>query len=173
MRIFLSAVFIVGSLLLSQSVGAQEQETTELSPEKIIDIKASCVGVQVVLQKIKYNDAANRVNRGQGYESLVTRMIIPMNSRAAVNGFSNSAASLANITSRYQQSFKNFKKNYDNYDDALNSTLRIKCQEKSTEFYTHLTEARKYRTNLANDITSLTQIMEEYRQAVVKLKDEV
>lgn len=145
-------------------------ESIELTPEKLTDIKTNCVSVQVTLQKIQYNDAANRVNRGQGYESLVTRTIIPMNSRVAGNGLSSSAATLADITTRYQQAFATFKTNYEKYDDAVTNALRTKCQQKPADFYAHLTEARQQRVTLSGDIVTLAQIIEEYRQAVVRLK---
>lgn len=171
MRIFLSSIVMVLCLAFASTVSAAEP--IDLTPEKITDIKTSCVSMQVVLQKIQYNDAANRVNRGQGYESLVTRMMIPLNGRAAVNGFSSSASVLADITTRYQQALDSFKNDYENYDNALSATLRLKCQEKPVDFYKNLTEARKQRTNLSNDVVNLSQLIEEYRQAVVKLKAEV
>lgn len=171
MRIFLSSLFVVFSLVFANSVSAAE--TNEPSPEKLIEIEARCVDMQVVLQKIQYNDAANRVNRGQGYESLVTRMMIPMNGRTAVNGLSSSAATLAGITTNYQQSLANFKNSYERYDDAISSALRIKCQEKPADFYKLLVEARKQRTNVSNEVATLAQLIEDYRLAVIKLKAEL
>lgn len=160
-------------LCLAFASSASAAEQTDLTPEKLADIKTSCVSMQVVLQKIQYNDAVNRVNRGQGYESLVARMMIPLNGRAAVNGFSNSASVLASTTTRYQQALDSFKNDFENYDNALSTALRVKCQEKPTDFYKNLTEARKQRTNLSNDVVNLSQLIEEYRQAVIKLKAEV
>lgn len=170
-RILLSTGFIVLSLAFAHQTSAAENPG--LSPEKLADIKASCVNVQVILQKIQYNDAATRVNRGQGYENLMTRMMIPMNSRTAINGFNSSAAELADITTRYQQVFSTFKNNYENYDDALADALRVKCQQEPADFYNSLTEARQQRVNLSSDIATLSQLIEEYRQAVIKLKAEL
>ncbi len=170
MRILLSSVTII-LFLFSPVVSAFE--TIELGQEKIAIIKATCVSTQVTLQQIKYNDAANRVNRGQSYESLMSRLILPMNSRAAVNGFSGSAASLASITTHYQQSLSNFKKHYEDYDDALVATLRTKCQNKPADFYRHLLEARKHRASLSSDISELAGLIEDYHQAVIKLRSEV
>lgn len=171
MRIFLSGFIVALSLAFSHAVSAVEN--VPLAPEKLDEIKATCVGAQVILQKIQYNDAANRVNRGQTYESLVTRMMIPMNGRSAVNGLSSSAATLAGITTRYQQKLDDFKDDYENYDDALTATLRVKCQQKPADFYNNLVEARKQRSGLAQDIAELDQLVGEYYQAVVKLKDEL
>ncbi len=171
MRIFLSGIIISLSLAISHSVAAAEQ--VEIEPQKLADIKVNCVGMQVVLQKIQYNDAANRVNRGQAYESLVTRMMIPMNGRTAVNGLSSSTAVLAGITTRYQQKLDSFKNDYEKYDNSLTSALRIKCQQKPADFYKNIVDARKYRHNIANDVMELEQLIEDYYQAVIKLKSEL
>lgn len=171
MRIFLSIIALTFMLGIAHSASAAE--STELSPEKLAEIKANCVEMQVAMQKIQYNDAANRVNRGQGYESLVTRMMIPMNGRTAVNGLSSSAATLAGITTNYQQSLSNFKNIYERYDNAISSALRIKCQEKPAEFYRLLTEARKQRTSLSQEVATLSEYIEAYRQAVAKIKAEL
>ncbi len=169
MRILLSVFIAV--LLLAPVVNAAE--TVELTPEKIAIVKANCVAAQVTLQQVKYSDAANRVNRGQSYERLISHLILPMNSRAAANGFSSSAASLAGITTRYQQVLSNFKKHYEDYDDALAATLRTKCQDKPADFYKNLTEVRKQRTSLSSDVSELAELMENYHQAVIKLRSEV
>lgn len=171
MRIFLSGIAIILVLVFAQPAGAAE--SSELSFEKLEEVKANCVEVQVVMQKIQYNDAATRVNRGQGYESLVTRMMIPMNGRTAVNGLSSSAANLAGITTNYQQSLDNFKNTYERYDNALTLALRIKCQEKPADFYKLLTEARKQRSNVAHEVATLSEYIEAYRQAVIKIKAEL
>jgi len=169
MRILLSSLIAV--LILAPVANAAE--AIELTPEKTAVIKANCVSSQVTLQQIKYSDAASRVNRGQSYERLMSRLILPMNSRAAANGFSSSAANLASITTRYQQALSSFKKHYEDYDDALSATLRTKCQTKPADFYKNLVEARKQRASLSGDVSELAQLTENYHQAVVKLRSEV
>lgn len=150
-------------------VGAQE----DISPEALTIIRQNCVSAQVALQQVQYNDAATRVNRGQGYESLLSRLIIPFNTRVTSNGYNDSAANLTTTTNKYQTALSNFKKHYDSYDDAVTDALHVKCQEKPADFYHSLVEARKQRSNIANDVASLSQLIEEYRQGAVKLKGEV
>lgn len=148
-------------------------ETPELTDEKLSLIKQSCLGVQSSLQRIQHNDAATRVNRGQDYESLLSKLMTPLNSRSAANGFNTSAGSLINTTTLYSQAVDTFKKDYDDYDDSLTSALKTKCQSKPVEFYNNLTKARALRGNLANDVANLNSIIENYHSFAVKLKGEV
>ncbi len=172
MRILLSVIGISLALVALQNIPAKADQD-DISPEKQTLIRQNCVTAQVALQQIQYSDAATRVNRGQGYESLLSRLIVPLNTRATANGFNNSATSLTATTNKYQTALNNFKKHYDSYDDALTNALHVKCQDKPVAFYRFLVEARKQRTSLANDVTSLNQFIEEYRQNVLKLRTEV
>jgi len=172
MRILLSVIGI-GVTLLTVIGAPVAADQDDIPPEKQALIRQNCVTTQVTLQQIQYNDAATRVNRGQGYESLLSRLIIPLNTRATANGFNSSATSLTATTNKYQTSLSNFKKHYDSYDDALTGALRVKCQEKPIVFYHYLVEARKQRSNLASDVLALTQFIEEYHQNAIKLKSEV
>lgn len=172
MRILLSVIGVSVALLtiVNTPVVADQDD---ISPEKQTLIRQNCVTAQVALQQIQYSDAATRVNRGQGYESLLSRLIVPLNTRATANGFNNSATNLTATTNKYQTALNSFKKHYDNYDDALTDALRVKCQDKPIAFYHYLVEARKQRSSLANDVTTLTQLIEEYHQNAIKLRSEV
>ena len=146
---------------------------SDITPEKQAIIVESCVGAQTVLQRIQHNDAATRVNRGQGYETLVSRLMTPLNSRTTSGGYNNSASLMVDTTKRYQQSLESFKDNYKQYDNALSASLKVKCKTDPTKFYGYLEEARKQRQALAVDVSNLSGLIAEYRGNVVKLKSEV
>ena len=171
MRILLTSLVLVLTLGFASVAHAADQ--TSLPPDKIALLKTTCVSAQVTLQQIQYNDAANRVNRGQAYESLLSSLMIPLNSRASADNFSGSATELTGITDRYEQSLNNFKSDYDTYDDALTKTLHDKCVQNPEDFYKNLTDTREQRTDVSNDVTTLGQLIDEYQQAVIKLKAEV
>jgi hypothetical protein len=171
MRILLTSLTAV--LMLSSATVVYAADQTTLTPDKIALLKTTCVSAQVTLQQIQYNDAANRVNRGQGYESLLSSLMIPLNSRTSADNFTSSATELSGITARYEQSLNNFKSDYDRYDDALTKTLHEKCVQNPEDFYKNLTETREQRTDVSNDVTTLGQLTSEYQQAVIKLKSEV
>ncbi|MDO8335562.1 MAG: hypothetical protein Q7T74_02125 [Candidatus Saccharibacteria bacterium] len=161
---------VISVFVVSQTATAQ---TAELTPEKQVVIVQTCVAAQTTLQKIQHNDAATRVNRGQSYETIVNRLMTPLNIRATSNEYNNSAPLLIGTTSKYQQALDSFKKDYENYDDAVSLALKTKCKDKPAVFYGYIEEARTQRQNVANDVATLTTLISDYRNNVQKLKTEV
>jgi hypothetical protein len=168
---FITGVICIGIGLLSTV--AHAEITTPLSEQKQQTIASNCQSAQVALQQIEYNDAATRVNRGQGYEQLLNTYMIPMNIRVTSStDHALMLATLTNITARYQQSLKNFKKHYEEYDDMISKLIQQKsCANDPESFYNLLNEIRKKRTLLIEDITGLDQIASEYRSNILKLKE--
>lgn len=146
---------------------------TDMSAEKQTIITQTCVSSQTVLQRIQHNDAATRVNRGQGFETLITRLMTPLNTRTTARGFNESAALLLDTSKRYQQTLENFKDTYEAYDNALTGALRTKCKDKPAKFYEYIEQARKHRQNLAGEVATLHHLAGEYRANVQKLTSEV
>jgi hypothetical protein len=169
-------IFFACSILIGISVfsGVTHAEiTTPLSEQKQQIIASNCQSAQVTLQQIEYNDAATRVNRGQGYERLLNMYMIPMNiSVTSSNDHALMLATLTNITARYQQSLKNFKKHYEEYDDMISKLIQQKkCANNPDSFYNLLNEIRKKRMLLNEDIVGLDQLAGEYRSNMLKLKE--
>lgn len=144
-----------------------------LTPEEETSVRQNCVSVQVVLQRMQYGDAANRVKRGQAYENILANFMLPLNSRTASNGLSAEAARLSEITDRYQQNLIVFKDEYDKYADKIDTLIRMKCKDTPQKFYDQIQGARDSRGEIATSITSLDQIIEEYRIAVNQVKRSV
>ncbi|MEK7620927.1 MAG: hypothetical protein AAB395_01065 [Patescibacteria group bacterium] len=159
------AVFIFGQISYAKPA--------DLSPEKESIIKQTCVSAQTVLQRIQHNDAATRVNRGQGYETIVSRLMVPLNTRTTSNGYNDSAPLLIDTTKNFQQALENFKEDYESYDNSVSAALRIKCQDKPADFYGYLEDARSERQKVSNGITNLAGLIGEYRVNVLKLNNEV
>lgn len=144
-----------------------------LNQEEETSVRQNCVSVQVVLQRMQYSDAANRVKRGQAYENILSNFMLPLNSRTASNGLSAEAARLSEITDRYQQNLIVFKDEYDKYADKIDALIRMKCKDMPQSFYDRVQEARENRGKIAANITTLDQIIEEYRIAVNQVKRSV
>lgn len=164
-RLFGLLLILSGGFFISVTTYAQVDEA------KIDTVKQNCVTAQVEIQRVRYNDAAVRVNRGQGYETLLSKMINPLNSRVTANGYNEHAASLTATATKYQKQLAKFKKDYDAYDDTLASLLRLKCVDKPEVFYGSLEAARTQRASLSVDIANLTQIISEYQAGAKKLQD--
>lgn len=167
---FLSFIAVI---LIAASSSTSSSAQAELSDQKKAVIQSSCVSAQTILQRIQHNDAATRVNRGQGYETLVSRLMTQLNSRATSRGYNTSASLMVDTTKRYQQALADFKDHYEDYDNAISSALKVKCKKDPVKFYTFVEEARKQRQNVANDVGTLSTLVGEYRGNVVKLRSEV
>ena len=163
------ALATVSVLVLGQTASAQSADLTE---EKQAIVVQTCVSAQTVLQKIQHNDAATRVNRGQSYETLVSRRMTPLNTRATSNEYNNSAPLLIGTTNKFQQGLDKFKKDYEKYDNSVSSALKTKCKDKPAVFYGYLEDARSQRQDVANDVANLSTLTGEYRVNVLKLKSE-
>lgn len=134
-------------------------------------VRQNCVLVQGLLQqRTQPSDAANRVKRGQVYETLLSKYMTPLNARVASNGLSSEAAKLTEITGHYQQSLDNFKNKYDTYADTVDEAVRMRCKNKPQEFYDKIQTARQQRGEITTSIVTLDQLIEEYRVAVGQMK---
>lgn len=169
-KISIVALSVLAIFIFSQSSYAQ---TANLSPEKESVVKQTCVSAQTVLQRIQHNDAATRVNRGQGYETIASRLMVPLNTRTTSNEYNSTAPLLIDTTEDFQQALENFKEDYENYDNAVSAALRTKCQDKPADFYGHLEDARSERQKVSNGITNLAGLIGQYRVNVLKLQNEV
>lgn len=154
-------------------INSTQTNAADLTAEKQVIIQQTCISAQTVLQKIQHNDAANRVNRGQVYETLGSRLMTPLNTRATSNGYNSSATFLIDTTKRYRQALNDFKDHYENYDNSVSAALRTKCKDKPNVFYDHIEDARRHRQSVASDITNLSNLIGEYRFNVGKLRSEV
>ncbi len=148
-------------------------QPADLTSEKRAVVVQTCVSAQTVMQKIQHNDAATRVNRGQSYETIVSRLMTPLNTRSTSNGYNSSATLLTDTTKRYQQALESFKDHYKSYDNAVSSALKTKCKDKPELFYGYVEDARRERENVAVDVTLLGNLVSEYRANVLKLRSEV
>ncbi len=166
-----SAFLAVMSVVIAGLAGVGSNSVAaQLDQSKLDLIKINCVQAQVAVQQIQYNDAATRVNRGQSYETLLSDLINPLNSRASANGFNNNATSLTAIATRYQKNLTKFKNDYEAYDDTIGAVLRTKCRNQTDTFYEYLEKARSQRALLASDVSTLEQIISEYEAAALKLQ---
>jgi hypothetical protein len=167
----LVVVFIfVATVIFSSTSFAQ---SADLTSEKRVIVVQTCVSAQTVMQKIQHNDAATRVNRGQTYATIISRLMTPLNTRSTSNGYNSSATLLTDTTKRYQQALDDFKDHYKNYDNAVSNALKTKCKDKPEVFYGYIEDARRERQNVAADVTALSGLVGEYRVNVLKLRSEV
>lgn len=141
-------------------------------------IRANCVNAQSTLNRVHENDALMRVNRGQLYELISTKLMATLNSRIALNQLDGTK--LSQIAMAYNQSLDTFRTNYQVYEEQLSATLKIDCTKQPVAFYDAVADARTKRsavhasvTDLNNEITSYSAAFDEFSAAYMNASKEV
>lgn len=160
------ALVIASAAVFPASVFAQQ---SKLTTEYIDKIRRNCISAQVTLQRVQYSDVVVRINRGQAYDELMTKLIEPFNSRAALNKLSQ-ASSLTEKTTAIQNALSTFKQRYVDYEDTLSKTLGIKCQDTPVTFYDSLTRTRELRSALGGDLRAIKAAIETYKQEIANIQ---
>lgn len=143
------------------SVSAQSAPLTESQLEQI---RVNCQTTKVTLSQLHASDALLRVNRGQLYESMASRMMEPFNTRLANNRQDNKA--MTAVTATYRSALDAFRADYQSYERTLSEAIRIDCQQEPALFHATLEDARKKRAVVHTDVQKLHRVISDYRSSV-------
>lgn len=149
---------VVFSVSLLPQVFAQ---TTPLSEEHKARIRTSCVTAKNTLTQLHVSDALLRVNRGQIYESMTTKLMSRFNSRVDSNRAN--VKDLSATTNSYGTALTKFRADYQLYEEQLSVALRTDCTKDPEGFYNAVASARAKRTQVHNDVVILHQYIDEYK----------
>jgi len=144
--------------------GLYNSHAEDLSDDQISRIKANCLSIKGSLNQLHASDALLRVNRGQIYESVGTKLMASFSNRLNNNGLDNKG--LVVVTNQYQSALTTFRENYQTYEQQLSATIRIDCTREPVAFHNALQDARKDREIVHTDVTRLNQYIDDYRSAV-------
>lgn len=157
----LLTVFSVGiAMLFAYQVAAQD-DTPAMTEAHILRIKANCVDAQSTLSQLHASDALLRVNRGQLYESISTKLMAPFNSRVSLNKLDG--ANLVTVAANYEKQLTEFRVSYQQYEEAMTKTLRINCANQPVAFYDSVADTRTKRRKVHDSTTQLHQIVRDYK----------
>lgn len=157
MRKFLLASVLTALLVLPSASAAAEPP---LSDAHLNKIRLNCVEVQSSLTQLHASDALLRVNRGQLFESISTKLMAPFNSRVALNKLDGSG--LLGTTVEYERALSSFRNDYKSYEEDLAAALAIDCQAKPAEFYHLINSARRGRELVHGDVLALQKYIKQY-----------
>lgn len=143
------------------TVGAQDAGTDE----HLEKIRQNCVTAQVTMQRVQQSDLATRINFGRAYDSLMTKLMEPLNSRMVASR-ATIAPALAEKTTELEVSVETFRDHYVEYTTTLNGAIRTDCQKNPAQFYATTQRSKELRTQLANDIKMLKQVTSSYQKDV-------
>ena len=157
----LASILSIGLLLPFAGSPAQAED---LSPDQMERVKANCVSIKNSLNQLHASDALLRVNRGQVYEAMSTKLMDAFNDRLGSNRLDNKA--MTTVTSNYRTALNAFRSDYIAYEQKLSETIRIDCATQPNTFHNALLEARALRVQVHEDVIKLHRIVDDYRSAV-------
>lgn len=157
---YLIFVLVAVLVLTGSVVRAQDQTPMILDDSQIAQIKTNCVATQSTLGRLHANDALTRVNLGQQYEVIATRLMAPMNSRIALNKLDG--LELTRTAIDYKKQTEEFSKNYTQYEQTLSGVLDMKCQDQPVAFYDGVSLARERRQVVRNSVIKLESLTKQY-----------
>lgn len=149
---------LAGGAVVSAVVSAED--TPPMTEEHIARIRDNCVDAQSTLFQLHASDAGLRVNRGQLYESIATKLMAPFNSRLVLNRINEE--SLLTTASDYEKQLQVFRTQYQQYEEAMAATLRINCVNQPVAFYDSVVDTRKKRRLTNQSAIELQTIIQKY-----------
>ncbi len=165
-RLTVVAVLVGGALvgaLFLHTVTVRADDMLPLSEEHKQRIVANCTSSKASLRQLHRSDASLRVNSGQQYEFIGTKLMARLNGRIALNRLDG--GQLVDITARYDRALASFRTTYRTYEEQLAATLRINCENQPEAFYYSVMDARSKRASVYADVSTLNQLVQEYYQS--------
>jgi chromosome segregation ATPase len=159
--VIIIAFAIALSPLFVLQVNAQE---ATLSDDQLAAIRSNCSSTTNTLNQLHSNDALLRVNQGQLYESILTKLIQPFDERVSHTSFSTS--DLKSIETNYGQALNSFRTDYQTYEQQLSSALNVNCSKQPQQFYGSIDQARTDRNIVHADIVQLNADATDYQAAL-------
>jgi len=156
---FLTLLIFSGASIL----GVAAQSST-MDSQQIDRILSNCTSTKNTLNQLHASDALLRVNRGQTYESMSTKLMDGFNGRVSNNNFNNS--SLVSTYNGYNSALDIFRLDYKTYEEHLSAAININCFKQPVSFYDAVALARTERNKVHDDILKLNQYVDQYQLAV-------
>jgi len=113
------------------------------------------------LTQLHANDALTRVNMGQIYESMYTKLMDKFNSRLSNNKLNNT--DLENSANEYSSALDKFRQDYISYEEQLAKTIAIDCTKQPIVFYEAVVNSRTKRNIVHEDVIKLTEKIDLYQ----------
>ena len=150
-------------LVAFSSYAVVNAEGSSITDAQLTRIKTNCISAKNTLTQIHASDALLRVNRGQIYESMTTKLMSRFNSRVDSNHYD--AKNLISVTQNYGTALTNFRNDYQSYEEQLSNALSIDCTKEPVSFYDSVASSRVKRTQVHVDVTILHQYINDYESA--------
>lgn len=162
---FFGAVLAAG-ILVTTATQAQQTAMTDAHIQRIV---ANCSQASRALTQLHASDTLLRVNRGQLYDLVSTRLMARLNSRLSLNRLDGSK--LVSVAAAYNKALNSFRSRYDTYEDQLSAAIAIDCTKRPVAFYDAVTKARELRTSVHAATADLTRYTKQYNEEFTIFRD--
>lgn len=144
------------------SAYAAKAPDTTLSDAELQSVRDNCIVLKNTLEQLNYSDTALRVNQGQYYEEISTKLMAPMNSRIALNKYDG--GELTTITADYVKQIDTFRMNYTAYAKDLKQAQSDNCSADPQHFYDDIVTTEQARQTLHASVLKLNDMVKNYSQ---------
>ncbi len=157
---------LVAAVLVAAAALTPVHATTsaDLTPEQLNQVKTTCLSTQGAMRQLRTSDALLRVNRGQIYELMSSKLMAPFNTRLQNNSLD--ARAFDDTTSRYDVTLDSFRTDYQAYDQQMATALGIDCTKDPGRFYDAVVAARAKRATVHEDVQKMNGYIDSYGQLV-------
>lgn len=171
MKYVVAVLLIACATAWSAITPANAQFGDTLTDENIQLIKSRCVSARSSLERLHAADALLRVNLGQEYELISTKLMTRFTSRASLNRLDTTG--LARVSADYERELTLFRDAYRDYEGSLTHAIQIDCTRDPEGFYGAIISARERRTAVHEKVVRLNQLVSQYPVEVAIVMKEV
>lgn len=130
-----------------------------------------CESIKDSLKNVQKQDARTRVYLGGRYETILSKLIMPLNIRLIENSLSS--AELVENQSGFAERKTKFSDDYISYQQGLEELVTMDCKNEPEKFYDKLVEVREKRNTVSKDVAEMRKLISQNIELVRNLKEEV
>lgn len=130
-----------------------------------------CEAIKEDLKKVQRADARARVYIGGRYETILTDFVMPMNVWLVEKNMSRTE--LIESQNAISEGKMGFSNDYVDYQQGLEQLVGMNCKAEPEKFYDKLVRVRQKRKKVEQDMQKMTELLDDYKAQVVKLKEAV
>lgn len=167
-KIFFVVCLTTAIILSMLSIVFVSAQNTSMTTQQIEQVRSNCISAKNTLNQLHSSDALLRVNMGQMYESMSTKLMDRFNVRISSSGFSNT--DLVDVSKNYGHTLNTFRLDYIAYEEQLALAIGIDCPDQPIAFYDAVQLARSKRDQLNTDIITLNQYIDNYQSGLIQFE---
>lgn len=160
----LSACLFIVVALSAITLMRVSAEDVPITDQQVTKIRDNCLSTKNTLNQLHASDALLRVNMGQIYESMSTKLMSGFNGRVSNNKYDN--MDFVSIKNSYDSALNSFRRDYKTYEEHLSLAIGIDCSKQPVSFYDAVALARTQRVKVHDDILKLNQYVDQYKSAI-------